>query len=188
MITAALLLLAGTASAQDFLRERTMMLHDPVQGTQVIFLGRSNNTYLWHRSSDQIVSGRWSTRSSGTYPDTIRLRYGGSDYNPVTGLPGRDPECVHVSNLIAKTYEQVDGDIFGLSTRGAAPFQLSAGKTTIGKLASRAGVALTGPVIGDEGIVRPGGPLPTRAALCMGLKPDMYLRCMDTDGDPNTPQ
>ncbi|SEQ39855.1 hypothetical protein SAMN05428969_2919 [Devosia sp. YR412] len=165
-----------------------MMLHDAVQGTQVIYLGRSNKTYLWHGSSDQIIAGRWSTRTLGTYPDTICLPYGGSDYNPVTGRPGRDPECQHVMKLLALTYEQVDGDLFGLATRGAAPFPLGAGRTTIGDLASRTGVALTGPVIGDEGIVRPGGPQPTRAQMCMGLKPDMYARCMDSDGDPNTPQ
>ena len=181
-----LLMVMGSAHAQGMLRNRTMLLHDSVQGTQVIFLGPSNKTYLWHRSTDQIVSGRWSTQTSGGLP-AICLRYGGTDYNPATGSSGRDPECVNVMTLLEKTSEQVDGDLFGLATRGTAPFQLGTGRTTIRELASRAGVAVTG-AVGGSGIMRPGGPLPSREQLCFGLKPEMYARCMDTDADPNTPQ
>lgn len=130
----------GGANAQDLLMERTILMHDGVQSTQMIFLGRSGKTYLRHPSSDQIIPGRWSTRASGSYPDTICLRYGGSHYNPVTC---DDEQCTYVQALLAKTTEQAEGDFFGLSGRTEAPFQLSTRKTTIAALASKGGCTVT---------------------------------------------
>ena len=158
--------LAGIANAQDPLLGRTVMLHDANQGTQVIYLGRAGRTYLWHPSSQQVISGRWRVEASGGYPDTICIGYGANRYNPVTGLQYGNTHCTKVQELLAKTYEQVDGDLFALSSRTDAPAQLGASKTTLGVLADRAGVAVTGPVIGKAGIIRPGGPAPTMNDFC----------------------
>ena len=47
---------AGSAHAQDMLRDRAVLLHDGSLGTQVIYLGRFNKTFLWHPSSSQVIS------------------------------------------------------------------------------------------------------------------------------------
>lgn len=35
--------------------QRTLLLYDSAFGSQVIFLGRSGKTLLWHPSSDQVI-------------------------------------------------------------------------------------------------------------------------------------
>jgi hypothetical protein len=154
----------GTLAGEP-LMERTVMLYDASQGTQVIYLGRSGKTYLWHPSSTQIVSGRWSTRASGEYTDTICLGYGSSKYNPVTGQSDGSTHCFKVQQLLSLHHEQIDGDAFRLASRTEAPFQLS-GRTSLAAIAEKAGVGLTAPVIGEAGITRPGGPAPTMDDLC----------------------
>ena len=135
----------GSGHAQDMLKDRTVLLHDSAQGTQIIYLGRSNKTFLWHPSSAQVIPGWWTTRASGEYPDTICLRYGSEKYSPVTGETDWNTQCTHVQRLLDKADQQVEGDIFGLSARTDVPFQLNSGKTTIPALAQRAGVAVSGP-------------------------------------------
>lgn len=146
----------GNAYGQDMLKDRTLLLHDGTQGTQIIYLGRSNKTYLWHPSSAQVIPGWWTTRATGEYPDTICLRYGSEKYSPVTGKTDWNTQCTHVQRLLDKADQQVQGDVFGLAGRADVPFQLNPSKTTLPALAQRAGVAVTGPVIGEAGIVRPG--------------------------------
>jgi hypothetical protein len=51
------------------LKDRTVLLHD---GTQIIYLGRSNKTFLWHPSNAQVIPGWWTTRATGEYPRADR--------------------------------------------------------------------------------------------------------------------
>lgn len=157
------LLWSNLVQAQDLLMQRTLLLHDSAFGSQVIYLGRSGKTFLWHPSSDQVIGGRWSTRSSGSYPDTICLRYGGSEYNPVTG---QGDQCTHVTALLAKTVEQADGDYFLLSDRKEVPFPLSARRTSIEALATKSGIATAPDIVETPGLIRPGEPLPDMGFLC----------------------
>lgn len=158
-----LLLFVSAASARPAMLERTVLVHDDAtQANQIIFLGQHGKTYLWHPSTMQIIPGRWSTRASGSYEDTICLRYGRSDYNPITGT---GHPCIKITNLLNFVPEQARGDAFDLSHRSRAPFRLAPGNFSLTALAAKAGVQLTPPIIERHG-GRAGDPPPTLQDLC----------------------
>lgn len=172
--------------AQSLPRYRTILLHSAELGTQVIYLGSWGKTYLWHPSSDQIIPGRWSERASngGAFNDMICLRYGGSDYNPLTGLGGKNPECLNFINLAAMALETIAGDPFALEQRDAVPFQLSSRKTSLAVLADKAGAQLAGEIRRpSEGVIRAGDAPPTIQEICGFLKnreiPENQVLCAE---------
>ncbi len=72
-----------------------------------------------------------------TEDDKICFRYGTNTYNPETGLRGGSWECQPLSHYRKYIVGKVQGDPFGLSTRGIVPFVLSRNRTTFDELYAR---------------------------------------------------
>lgn len=146
-------LLLGTAAFGQ-VEDRTLLLDHPAQGTQIIFLGSRGKTYLWYGGSTEVLEGRYY---SGMMENTVCFRYGPDRYNPVTGAPAGRSECTPRPEFSSLVKQQVQGDVFGLSTRRDVPFALARSNTTIEALANRAGMDIANPVVNAEDlIVRPG--------------------------------
>lgn len=181
-VIAALALWSGTATsfAGSLPRDVTYLLWSPQTGTQVIYLGRWGKTYLWHHSVQQIVPGVWSVREpdAGSSLTSVCLRFGSNNYDPVSGQSGAR-QCHDRWSFEMLAIERVAGDPFGLATSVAVPTTLRPSQTTLGELARRAGVAISGVEDVRLPIIRPGEALPPREVLCQGAKPELLERCLN---------
>jgi hypothetical protein len=126
-----------------FLSNSTVRHYDALHGSQVEYLAADGRTALWYPGNAVPVTGQWKIKGSFDGPDMCFM-YGQNTYNPVTQQGGGAWECGDASLYLIGMAEAVKGDVFGLS-QGRVPFKLSSAQTTLGQLASRAGVAKPGP-------------------------------------------
>lgn len=182
LVAGMLVLWSGTVAtyARSPPRDVTYLLWSPETGTQVIYLGRWGKTYLWHPSIAQVVPGVWSVREpgAGSVLAEVCLRFGGNDYDPVSGQSGAR-QCHSQMMFEMLAIERVAGDPFGLATSAAVPTTLRRSQTTFTDLARRAGVEITGVEDVRLPIIRPGEGLPSREVLCRGAKPEVLERCLN---------
>jgi len=140
-----------------FLGDRTILTHSAQHGTQVEYIAGNGETFLWYPGNDAILRGQfavlWENASAeiddpreGRYRGQVKLnyvcfRYGGNTYNPATGHRGGGFECGTYAQQRMTMKETRKGDVFGLSTRGAAPFPLGREAQTIAALQKRTGAS-----------------------------------------------
>jgi hypothetical protein len=138
-----LLLVAGaTASMAQQLGNYTNMMRDREHGTQIEYLTTNGKAFLWYPGNDVILEGRWKREGS-----EMCFRYGENTYNPATGQQGGGWECMPFDIYWWVVEERMPGDIFGLATRGAAPFKLDPKRTTLEKLLARVSPGAQAPAI-----------------------------------------
>ncbi len=123
----------GSASAQQ-LAGTTSMFYERGHGTQIEYLAPNGKSYLWYPGNRIVLMAPW--RQQG---NRICYRYAGNTYNPVTGSRGGKWNCMPLASYRSMLVEQKSGDVFGLAKQTTVPFVLPRTKTTIGKLARRAG-------------------------------------------------
>lgn len=171
------LLLVPIAFAQFRDSGQTVLLHHPEQGSQIIFMGSRGKTYLWYGGSTEVLEGRYY---SGMRENTICFKYGPDRYNPVTGMPAGRSECTTRSDFNALQLQFIEGDVFNLASRSAAPFALGRRKVTLEAAARQAGISIPDLVINAEDlVVRPGGGISVDALckLSPELKDNPYTVC-----------
>ena len=156
----------------------TVLLQHPEQGAQIIFMGPRGKTYLWYGGSSEILEGRYY---SGMQENTICFKYGADRYNPITGLPAGRSECTPRSGYSALLQQTIEGDVFDLANRRAAPFLLGRAKTTLESAARQAGISIPHLVINAEDlVVRPGQRGVNLDAICKTypeLRDNPYTAC-----------
>jgi hypothetical protein len=140
-----------------FLGDRTVMTYNPQHGTQVEYIAKGGETFLWYPGNDAILPGAltvlWENASAeiddprdGRYRGQVKLsyvcfRYGANTYNPASGQRGSGFECSPYSAQRDRLKETRRGDVFGLAGRSAAPFPLGREPQSIATLQKRVGAA-----------------------------------------------
>jgi hypothetical protein len=128
-------LMVGSAQARESAGV-TNMTYSGSHGTQVEYLSRSGDAFLWYPGNAVVVKGRWRGTVEGKYP-AICFAYQANSYNPVTGSVGSQWECEPTLLYERNIVDRSRGDAFGLSTRTEVPFPLGPERTTLRALASQ---------------------------------------------------
>jgi hypothetical protein len=138
-----------------FLGDRTVLTYSPQHGTQVEYISKSGEVFLWYPGNSAILPGSlavlWENASAeiddpqeGRYRGQVKLshvcfRYGANTYNPASGQRGGGFECSPYSSQRERVKETRKGDVFDLAGRSAAPFPLGREPQSIAALQKRVG-------------------------------------------------
>jgi len=133
LLCLAFVLFAPAAFAQQ-VGNHTYMTYEPQHGTQVEYLSRQGEAFLWYPGNSVILAGRWKREGS-----SICFAYDGNTYNPVTGHIGGSFECMPFALHQSGIRERVAGDLLNLERRVDAPFRLSKSQTTLEALRAKIG-------------------------------------------------
>lgn len=133
--------LPSSAQTLDFNRtkglisDRTFMFYDRTFGTQVEYNSSGGRTYLLFPGNTVVVKGSWKLmRTDNPNVFNMCFKYPANSVNPATNQRGGDWECQIAGFYLAKTVENMDGDVLGLSSRTEVPFVLARRKTTLAAL------------------------------------------------------
>jgi hypothetical protein len=124
---------------QEFLSGKTRMTGDDRHGTQVEYNAPDGNTYLWYPGSSRITRGFWKAEAflapDGIHrPVRVCYKYPLNSVDPTDGSRGGDWSCGPGWYSLMRTKDTMNGDPFGLSRSGAAPFILPPAPTTLAQL------------------------------------------------------
>lgn len=110
---------AGTL--KRFLNGTTHKTFDSQHGTQIVYLGKNRNAYLWYPGNRHVLRGRWRTEQIGSVGAKICFKYPSASGNPATGQRGGRWQCAGGTLHLLYDTEIRRGDPLALST-GRLPF------------------------------------------------------------------
>lgn len=145
------LALAPEVAVAQQLHSYTNMSHSSQHGTQVNYLARDGQSFLWYPGNTMILSGQWKREGQN-----MCFAYGSNTYNPATGHRGGGWECMPFDIYWRVVSERMEGDIFSLQTRQEVPFRLRMERTSLTRLLSRVSPRSESPPV-ELAVTSPGG-------------------------------